>query len=87
MSAINRGLRVFAGNVPWSVASTELRQFASKFGPVVSSHVVFDKNTGLNKGYGFVSFATPEAYEAALKSSPANNQLDGNNIAFHPHIS
>ena len=73
-------LRVFVGNLPWTIGSNELRQFASSFGPVSQAVVVFDKSTGLSKGYGFVTFATRESYNAAMMSGAGTHVLEGNNI-------
>lgn len=46
--------KVFVSNIPWTVGHPELRNFFREFGRVISASVVFDKNTGCSKGYGFV---------------------------------
>jgi RNA recognition motif-containing protein len=81
MASAARGfLRVFVGNLPWTIGSHELRQFASTFGPVQQAVVVFDKSTGLSKGYGFVTFANREAYNAATMSGAGSHVLEGNHV-------
>lgn len=54
---VSRGIhRLFVGNLPWTVGHQELRGYFKDFGKVISANVVFDKNTGCSKGYGFVAF-------------------------------
>jgi len=72
--------RVFVGNLSWTIGHHELRHFASSFGPVQHATVVFDKTTGLSKGYGFVSFSTREAFNAATMSGAGSHVLEGNHI-------
>lgn len=74
-------LKLFVGNVPWTVANQELRLHFSKFGPVVQSAVVFDHQVGLSKGYGFVIYGNKEGYNAALK---AHHRLDGRSLNVEP---
>ena len=40
----------------------------SQFGNVLSARVAMDRQSGRNKGYGFVSYETPEAAAAAVAS-------------------
>jgi hypothetical protein len=74
------GFRVFISNLPWTVGSNELRAFGSQFGNVIHSHVVFDKNTGLNKGYGFLAFGSREGFESITKIGGTSHLLEGNHI-------
>ena len=70
--SVRQFYRVFVGNLPWTIGNNELRAFASSFGAVQQAVVVFDKSTGLSKGYGFVTFSTREAYNAATRRFPGN---------------
>lgn len=75
-------LKLFVGNIPWTVANNDLRLHFSKFGPVVQSSVVFDHNVGMSKGYGFVIYGNKEGYNAALKAS--EHRIDGRNVNVEP---
>lgn len=78
-----RGVQqLFVGNIPWTISRKELREYFSQFGHVSSSLVVFDKNTGLNKGYGFIQFSTNEGYTKA--TSTQNHYLEGNQLHVNP---
>ncbi|XP_055683882.1 SRA stem-loop-interacting RNA-binding protein, mitochondrial [Lutzomyia longipalpis] len=55
MASTKSVYKLFVRNIPWTVGSRELRGYFSEFGRVFQANVVFDKNTGLSQGYGFVS--------------------------------
>lgn len=74
-------LKLFIGNMPWTVANHDLRLYFSKFGPVVQSAVVFDHQVGMSKGYGFVIYGNKEGYNAALKSQ---HRIDGRTLNVEP---
>jgi len=83
--AARHTFKVFVGNIPWSVGSSELRHFASSFGPVVHSQVIFNKQTGLNKGYGFVTFGNREGFNAMVKGGRSGIYfLEGQHINASP---
>lgn len=71
-------IRFFVGNVPWTVGSRELKQYFSEFGYVVSANVVFDRNTGLSKGYGFVQYVNEDAVHT-IKNKKSHT-LEGNEL-------
>lgn len=75
-------LKLFVGNMPWTVANHDLRLHFSKFGPVVQSAVVFDHQVGMSKGYGFVIYGNKEGYNTALKH--AQHRIDGRTLNVEP---
>lgn len=70
--------KVFVGNLPWTVGHQELRQYFSEFGHVASANVVFNRETGISRGYGFVVFGNKSAIAAVLDRG--SHQLEGNQI-------
>ncbi len=60
-------VKLFVGNLPFSVDNTKLSEEFSKFGEVVNANIVMDKNTKRSKGFGFVELSTKEAAEAAIE--------------------
>lgn len=83
MAAAARNVyKLFVGNVPWTVANTELRQYFSEFGHVSNASVVFDRNTGLSRGYGFVTFSNQNGLDAA--TSRQKHFLEGNTLFLQP---
>ena len=40
----------------------------SRYGTIISTKAILDKNTNKCKGYGFVDFESPQAAESAVKA-------------------
>ncbi|XP_068154206.1 SRA stem-loop-interacting RNA-binding protein, mitochondrial [Drosophila tropicalis] len=57
--------KLFVGNLPWTISSKELKSYFSRYGHVANAEVVFDKQIGLSKHYGFVVFSHREAFNTA----------------------
>lgn len=74
--------KLFVGNVPWTVSSQELKLYFSKFGHVNTAVVVFDKNTGLSRNYGFVTFSNQNGFDSATNVQP--HKLEGNLLKVQP---
>ncbi|KAJ8521511.1 hypothetical protein ONZ45_g1817 [Pleurotus djamor] len=48
---------VFVGNVPYNMGEEQLIDVFKSVGQVVGFRLVFDRDTGKPKGYGFCEFA------------------------------
>lgn len=83
MASIARNLhKLYVGNIPWTVGHNELKQYFSKYGHVSLATVVFDRNTGLSRNYGFVVYSSREGFENA--TNIGNHQLEGNTLKVEP---
>lgn len=69
-------IKVFVGNLPFSVTDEKLKTEFSRFGNVESARVVTDKHTGRSRGYGFVEFADQAAADASI-TGMNGQQMDG----------
>ncbi len=69
-------IKVFVGNLPFSVTDEKLKTEFSRFGNVESARVVTDKHTGRSRGYGLVEFADQTAADAAIQGMNGQ-QMDG----------
>ncbi|MFP6816328.1 MAG: RNA-binding protein [Pseudomonadales bacterium] len=47
-------MKLFVGNLPWSVLDQELEDLFTQFGNVDSAKVITDRDTGRSRGFGFV---------------------------------
>ena len=47
-------MKMYVGNLPWSVGDAELNELFAEFGAVESASVVTDRETGRSRGFGFV---------------------------------
>ncbi|CAK9152965.1 unnamed protein product [Ilex paraguariensis] len=60
--------KIYAGNLSWDVTSQSLREaFADQPG-LQSAKVIYDRDSGRSRGFGFVTFASAEEVEAALNA-------------------
>ncbi|ESO01540.1 hypothetical protein HELRODRAFT_112541 [Helobdella robusta] len=74
--AEERSIRsVFVGNIPYEATEDQLREIFSQAGPVVSFRLVYDRETGKPKGYGFCEYQDTETAQSAMRNL--------NNYDFH----
>ncbi|MDP3230412.1 MAG: RNA-binding protein [Acidovorax sp.] len=59
-------IKIYVGNLPYSVTDSSLESNFAEFGAVSSAKVMMDRETGRSKGFGFVEMATAEVAQAAI---------------------
>ncbi len=57
-------MKLYVGNLAYSVNDTTLRTLFEPFGSVESARVISDRDTGSSKGFGFVEMADADAQKA-----------------------
>ncbi len=60
-------MKVYVGNLPWSVTDIDLKDLFTPFGSVESAQVVTDRDSGRSRGFGFVEMAERHAAQAIAK--------------------
>lgn len=78
MASTARAARLYVGNLPWTVSHRQLREYFAQFGPVQSARVVFDRSTGISKGYGFIEFSNTSA--VANATNKQLHTIEGYNL-------
>lgn len=69
ISAAERARRsVFVGNIPYEATEEALKEIFAQAGPVVSFRLVYDRETGKPKGYGFCEYQDLETAQSALRN-------------------
>jgi len=58
--------KIYCGNLGWGVNSQGLREAFAEQPGILSAKVVYEKDSGRSRGFGFVSFTTAESAAAAL---------------------
>ena len=74
--------KLFVGNLPWSIATEELKALFEKFGTIEDAIVIRDKMTNRSKGFGFVTF-TDEADADAAVAEMNEQEFEGRNIVVN----
>lgn len=60
------GVKLYVGNLPWSISDDQLLQLFSPAGQVLSAQVIIDRFSGRSKGFGFVEMADAASAQAAI---------------------
>lgn len=61
-------VNIYVGNLPYDTTEADLIELFSEFGEVVKTVIIFDRDTGRSKGYGFVEMAQDDEGAAAIES-------------------
>lgn len=71
-------VKLFVGNLPWSVGDAELAELFAPHGSVQSARVISDRDTGRSRGFGFVEMETDDV--GALIRATDGREVDGRNL-------
>ena len=72
-------MKIYVGNLPWSIKDNELSDLFAAYGEVSSASVIMDKFSGRSKGFGFVEMASDGDAEVAIKALN-ENEIGGRNL-------
>ncbi|GLJ08837.1 hypothetical protein SUGI_0096880 [Cryptomeria japonica] len=70
--------KVYVGNLPWQTDDNSLLQLFSEHGKVLEARVVYDRDTGRSRGFGFVTYASQNEVNDAISA------LDGADMDGRP---
>ncbi|KAJ7594058.1 hypothetical protein C8J56DRAFT_925911 [Mycena floridula] len=79
MAATGPSKTVFVGNVPYNMGEEQLIEVFKSAGQVVGFRLVFDRDTGKPKGYGFCEFSDHETALSAVRNLN-NVDVGGRNL-------
>lgn len=74
--------KLFVGSLPYSMTDEDLAELFKEFGEVVSSKVIFDRETNRSKGFGFVEMTDDAAAKTAIDSLN-NKEVQGRTIVVN----
>lgn len=63
----NNTNRLYVGNLSWGVDNTALETLFSEQGHVVEAKVVYDRESGRSRGFGFVTYRTADEVNSAIE--------------------
>jgi len=69
-------MRIYVGNLSYSMSEEQLRQVFEDFGQVESATIITDRDTGQSKGFGFVEMPAESEAQAAI-TELNGRQIDG----------
>ena len=59
-------MKVYVGNLPFSVDNDKLKELFSSYGEIEEATVIMNNFSGRSKGFGFVTFKTEEDAKKAI---------------------
>lgn len=74
--------KLYVGNLSFRVTSEDLQEHFATAGAVESANVVYDRETGRSRGFGFVEMADDEAANAAIAQFNGQ-EYDGRNMVVN----
>jgi nucleolin len=60
--------RAYIGNLPWGADDSRLVELFSEHGEVVNATIVYDRESGRSRGFGFVTMGSKEELEDAISA-------------------
>ncbi len=63
--------KMYVGNLPFSSTEDDLRDLFSQYGEVQSANIIYDRETGRSRGFGFVEMAEENA-DSAIEALNGN---------------
>ncbi|GJV67143.1 glycine-rich RNA-binding protein 4, mitochondrial-like protein [Tanacetum coccineum] len=67
----NNNNKLFVAGLSWSVDEKSLKEVFSSFGQVSEVRIMYDKDSGRSRGFGFVNFSTED------EATSAKDAMDG----------
>lgn len=61
-------MKIYAGNLSYSLSSEDLWKTFEEYGNVESADVIVDRNTNRSKGFGFVEMTSETEAKAAINA-------------------
>ncbi|MFS7894036.1 putative RNA recognition motif domain, nucleotide-binding alpha-beta plait domain superfamily [Helianthus anomalus] len=82
MASADVEYRCFVGGLAWATSDQSLQEAFSKYGEVVDSKIINDRETGRSRGFGFVTFRDEHSLREAIEGMNGQS-LDGRNITVN----
>ena len=71
--------KLYVGNLSYNTTEDGLRSLFSGFGNVASAKIIFDRETGNSKGFGFIEMGSDDEAGAAIAGTNGR-ELDGRQL-------
>jgi cold-inducible RNA-binding protein len=72
-------MKLFCGGLAWGTDDDSLRNAFEQFGEVTEARVIYERESGRSRGFGFITFTNNEDAQTAMDAMNGG-QLDGRTI-------
>ena len=76
------GTKIYVGNLPWRATDAQLSELFGAHGEVTDARIVTDRETGRSRGFGFVTMASDDAAQAAIRALNGHS-LEGRSLVVN----
>lgn len=70
--------KIYVGNLSYNTGEDALRDLFNQYGNIDDIKVIKDFETGRSKGFGFITYSTPEEADSALSAN--GQEIDGRKL-------
>jgi RNA recognition motif-containing protein len=75
-------MKVYVGNLPWSVDDSKLKEMFTSYGEIEEANVIVNKFNNRSKGFGFVTFKDDASAQKAI-SEMNEKELEGRKLTVN----
>jgi len=75
-------MKIYVGNMPWSVDDDQLAELFEQYGEVASAVVITDRDTGRSRGFGFVEMNDDDQARTAIEAL-TDHQMGGRSLTVN----
>ena len=75
-------MKLYVGNLPYSMTDADLQDLFSQHGTVQSVQIIIDRDTGRSKGFGFVEMSSDQEAQAAI-AALNSKEVDGRSLTVN----
>lgn len=72
-------MKIYVGNLPYSIRDAELEELFTPYGEVTSANVIIERDTNRSKGFGFVEMPSQTDAENAI-AQLNNKEINGRGL-------
>ncbi len=72
-------MKIYVGNLPYSIRDAELEELFAPYGEVTSANVIIERETNRSKGFGFVEMPSKTDAEKAI-AELNNKEINGRGL-------
>ena len=65
-SSLSNANKLFVGNLPWGMDDITLENIFSEHGKVLEARIVYDRESGRSRGFGFVTLSSSDEVNEAI---------------------
>uniref|UniRef100_K4ALX4 RRM domain-containing protein n=1 Tax=Setaria italica TaxID=4555 RepID=K4ALX4_SETIT len=77
---VDSGNKIYVGNLVWGVDNSTLENLFSEQGQVLDAKVIYDRESGRSRGFGFVTYGSAEEVNNAISNLDGITNSDGRQI-------